>query len=231
MGIGCTLLAYVVPVLLRGCRVIGLGIVLFKFRVPACSQPASPWNSTTGLAWDGVTCTGSHPLLIKVGKHGAVDQMEVSKASQEYCSCVCAWLDGCAGRSKCVAGLLVAFCEGGKLMRAAYFQLAWAVASTLEQALAAKAGEVTDHAKLKPGKKARTSALALAQAKHMAESRDRRLHQYFYACHAAFAQHQHLGLTLDFSRAGHRKMGVGCISSLDNVVAWCPPQALRDIAF
>jgi len=178
------------------------------------------------MAWDGVACTGSHPVLIKLGKHGAVDQVDASTASDAYCTFLGEW-QADARADLCVSSLLVACCEGGRPMRGAYFQLAWALASHLELALKSKANGMTNHAKLRPGKKSRVSPLAHAQAKHFAESRDRRLHQYHHACHAAFSQQQFLGLTLDFSRVGHHKTGLACLSSLDNVLAWCPPQAAR----
>jgi hypothetical protein len=182
-------------------------------------------NHVPGASWDGVAAAGRHPIQLHIGSGGVVQGFDTSSGTEPMTGSIARVMDS-AREKQCLnlTTLLIGCCEAGKSLWPAYSQIGCAVASQLEVQLKESMGVTDMSAPVQKGR-SKLSGLARAQATHLAATRDKRLHQYFYASRASLEGQQCLGLCLDFSRTGNRKTGVGCVSSPQNVLSWCPPQA------
>jgi hypothetical protein len=121
--------------------------------------------------------------------------------------------------------LMVVVAEAGRHLSPVLFQLGLAVGSRLEAHLLATA-QASCQGAGPTGKKELAKGIAHAMAQHLRETRDQRLHQYFYASRHSFQGNQFMGFSMDFSRTGNKKTAVGCMSTPGNMLGWCPPQVL-----
>ena len=180
-----------------------------------------------GLSWDGVACTGRQPVTLAIGLHGVVASIEMPHAgSGKMISSFAAIVARFATiTTTTLKDLMVALAEAGRGLGPMLFQLGFAVGSRLEAQLLTTV-QASCQGSAPPGKKEQAKGLAKAMAQHMKETRDQRLHQYFYSSRQAFQDHQFMGFSMDFSRTGNKKTAVGCMSTPGNSLGWCPPQVL-----
>jgi hypothetical protein len=177
-----------------------------------------------------VTSAGLHPIIFKLGSSGSVLQVELPAAMNALVASFSALVAtrGWHAAPYTLAEVMVACCEGGNALRPMYFQLAVALSSRLEDHLISSAQQSSTASAPAGQRRQRATGLAKAQAAHLLETRDRRLHAYHYAARQQFQNQQFLGFSVDFSRTGKRKTGVGCLTAPgSNHLGWCPPQAIR----
>ena len=173
-----------------------------------------------------MAAAGRHPIQLDIGTGGVVQNVDCSSGAEPLLSRFADVVKSTKEKqSLSLSRLLIGCCEAGKALWSAHSQIGCAIASQLEAQLKASSGLTDMAAPAQKSRPLKLSGLAKAQALHLAATRDRRLHQYFYASRAGLEGQQFLGLCLDFSRTGNRKTGVGCVSSPQNMLSWCPPQA------